>query len=111
MHVSNTLAETTLLQIVGPNFVIGSRRRLTRRLMTRPRCIQDVAAGSGAVLSRHGNRPAARELVSPVMTRGSCRVYRIKQQTNQVATMGLTSQATAAVAASDTDVEFSSGLL
>jgi len=53
----------------------------------------------------------SRELVSPVMTRDSCRVYRIKQQTNQVATMGLTSQATAAVAASDTDVEFSSRLL
>lgn len=77
--------------------------------MTWSRCSQDDAlCGSGAALSRRGNRHAARELVSPVMTRGSCRVYRIKQQTNQVATMGLMSQA---AAASDTDVEFSSELL
>lgn len=84
----------------GPNFVIGSQRRLTRCLTTRPRCSQDDVQFSLA---------AARQLVSPVITRGSCRVYRIKQQTNQVATMGLTSRA--AVAASDTDVEFSSRLL
>jgi len=64
----------------------------------------------GGVLARCGNRLTVRELISPVMTRVSCRVYRIKRQTNQVATMGLTSQA-AAVAASDTNVEFSSGLL
>lgn len=65
------------------------------------------------VLSRDGGGggDAARELVSPVMTRGFCPVYRIKQQTNQVATMELTSYAAATVAASDTDVEFSSELL